>query len=623
MTVEIKPAVAPVWAESGSTGTAPTNGEIQTGWALSAIPPARQRFNWILKRLNSIGNYFLQRGIPEWDTAETYPIGAYVRYAVDGLTYRSVIANNGVIPVGNPATWTRWGFSAAELAAAMTSAGCTVPCVVATTANISLSGTQTIDGVAVTAGQRVLVKNQSTTSQNGIYLCAAGSWTRATDFDADIELVLGTVVPVSGGTLGAGAWQLTAFTPPIGTGAVTFGRQIARTDSPVFTGAPLVPTAAHTTNDTTAASTAFVRTVGLSLAGIDALNSSTTITTAAYGRLQQQNINGINTTLFACDANNVGRCVTFVNNNVASTTITANAADKFFWGSRFNNVASITLAANESVVFMNAGVGFWIAIADSTAFKMWLPEVTVASASTTDLGAANSQNINISGTTTITSFGTVANGIRKSVRFAGALTLTHNGTSLILPGSANITTAANDTLEAMSLGGGNWIILDYRRASGLPLVTPPTPGQAYAVRNVVTSIGSSAANTPWDDTIPQTSEMSLVATNTIIPKNASSIIVNEAWMSGSIATSGNFATMGFFKDAGASAIAATSQIFYSNGHPWQMDLDHTEVAGSTVSRDYKLYMGSAGNTIYWNSISGTRFFGGIAPTTFTTTEYVP
>ena len=51
----------------------------------------------------------------------------------------------------------------------------------ATTANITLSGTQTIDGVSVSADERVLVKNQSTGSQNGLYLCKAGSWVRTDD----------------------------------------------------------------------------------------------------------------------------------------------------------------------------------------------------------------------------------------------------------------------------------------------------------------------------------------------------------------------------------------------------------------------------------------------------------
>ena len=57
-------------------------------------------------------------------------------------------------------------------------------CAVATTANITLSGTQTIDGISVTADSRVLVKDQSTQSENGIYICAAGAWSRAADFAA-------------------------------------------------------------------------------------------------------------------------------------------------------------------------------------------------------------------------------------------------------------------------------------------------------------------------------------------------------------------------------------------------------------------------------------------------------
>ena len=57
-------------------------------------------------------------------------------------------------------------------------------CKVATTASITLSGTQTIDGVSVAADDRVLVKNQSSASQNGIYLCKAGSWVRSDDMAA-------------------------------------------------------------------------------------------------------------------------------------------------------------------------------------------------------------------------------------------------------------------------------------------------------------------------------------------------------------------------------------------------------------------------------------------------------
>lgn len=68
----------------------------------------------------------------------------------------------------------------------------------ATTANITLSGEQTIDGV-LTSASRVLVKDQSTGSQNGVYVSAAGAWARAADFDSTTE-VQGAVVSVNAGT---------------------------------------------------------------------------------------------------------------------------------------------------------------------------------------------------------------------------------------------------------------------------------------------------------------------------------------------------------------------------------------------------------------------------------------
>ena len=98
----------------------------------------------------------------------------------------------------------------------------------ATTANITLSNTQTVDGVALSVGDRVLVKNQSTGSQNGIYVVASGSWTRATDFDnsPDVEVSPGTFFFVEEGTTQADNGYVvsndTAIT--IGTTAITFSQ---------------------------------------------------------------------------------------------------------------------------------------------------------------------------------------------------------------------------------------------------------------------------------------------------------------------------------------------------------------------------------------------------------------
>lgn len=86
-----------------------------------------------------------------------------------------------------------------------------------TTANITLSGAQTIDGVSVIAGDRVLVKNQSTASQNGIYVCAAGAWSRSSDA-TNGKLSSLTSVMVEEGTAQAGTqWRIST------TGAITVG----------------------------------------------------------------------------------------------------------------------------------------------------------------------------------------------------------------------------------------------------------------------------------------------------------------------------------------------------------------------------------------------------------------
>ena len=114
-------------------------------------------------------------------------------------------------------------------------------CRAATTANITLSGTQTIDGIALIAGDRVLVKDQSTTSQNGIYVVAAGSWSRAADADSWAELVKaftfveegtngannGFVCTVAaGGTLGSTAVTFVQFS---GAGQITAGAGMTKT----------------------------------------------------------------------------------------------------------------------------------------------------------------------------------------------------------------------------------------------------------------------------------------------------------------------------------------------------------------------------------------------------------
>jgi len=97
----------------------------------------------------------------------------------------------------------------------------------------------------------------------------------------------------------------------------------------------------------------------------------------------------------------------------------------------------------------------------------------IPSAATTAIGGAGTAlYTTITGSATITSFGTVAAGTFRIIEFAGTLTLAHNATSLKLPGSANIVTQAGDVAFMISLGSGDWKCLSYIRANATPVVAP-------------------------------------------------------------------------------------------------------------------------------------------------------
>ena len=92
---------------------------------------------------------------------------------------------------------------------------------VATTANITLSGAQTIDGVVVSAGDRVLVKNQTAGAQNGIYDVAVGAWTRSTDSDTSGEFNSGAFTFVEEGTVNGGRGYVMTTANPITLGTTS------------------------------------------------------------------------------------------------------------------------------------------------------------------------------------------------------------------------------------------------------------------------------------------------------------------------------------------------------------------------------------------------------------------
>lgn len=101
--------------------------------------------------------------------------------------------------------------------------GAKAPVRAATTANITLSGLQTIDGVALAEDDRVLVKDQTDTTEVGVYSASTGPWTRVSDFDGSYDVVKGTLIHVTDGTINGNVLFAVSSDDPAPGSAMTIG----------------------------------------------------------------------------------------------------------------------------------------------------------------------------------------------------------------------------------------------------------------------------------------------------------------------------------------------------------------------------------------------------------------
>ncbi|CAI8793639.1 phage tail protein [Pseudomonas chlororaphis] len=158
----------------------------------------------------------------------------------------------------------------------------------ATTANIALAGLQSVDGVALVAGDRVLVKSQTVAKDNGLYVAAAGAWGRSADADTSAKVTSALLVSVEQGTaLADTRWQLiTDGAIVLGTTALTFQnvtQGFAPINSPVFQGNPTVPTPPLFDNSNSVANTAHVKRASGNYSNFSLFESSVVLTPDAAG----------------------------------------------------------------------------------------------------------------------------------------------------------------------------------------------------------------------------------------------------------------------------------------------------------------------------------------------------
>ena len=278
--------------------------------------------------------------------------------------------------------------------------------------------------------------------------------------------------------------------------------------------------------------------------------------------------------------------------------------------------------------------------------------VSVASASTVALGDQEEQYVTISGTTTITSFGTpgVANKFGYWVKFDGVLTLTHNGTSLILPGGANITTAAGDMAFCQHEGSGNWRVA-YFRANGTPVVglqSSDITGQAAltapdhaadfllisdtsasgALKKILPKYISPIVNRyyaeyasnadlttaiPFDDTIPTSTEGTQILSVSVTTTTATQRVRLKFSGFGQCNSANGHIAAAFFRDSTCVGVSVQDAVFTTAIRQWYGVAE--DAPGAAATYTYTVRVGSDVGTVRMNGSTSSRVYGGAAKAT--------
>ena len=327
------------------------------------------------------------------------------------------------------------------------------PVVTATSANITRSGLQTINGVTVIAGDRVLVKDQTTASQNGIYIASATAWTYAVGADDWAEYV-GAIVFVASGALNGTAWYSTA--QPGGTLGVT---------------------ALNWSNFSVASS--YSAGTGLTLTGTIFSITNTGVSANTYGSASSVPV-------FAVNAQGQLTSVTNTSIAIGATQITSGTIDSARLSGSYSGITGLGTLGNLTVTNVISG-----SINGNAATATTAGSATTATTATNLAGGA-SGNVPYQTANGATTF--LATGSNGQV-----LTLASGVPSWATPTTGTVTSVSGSgTVSGISLSGTVTSSGSLTLGGTLDLSSPP-------------AIGGTTANTVRGTTITATS--SFVGTN--------------------------------------------------------------------------------------------------------------
>ena len=346
-------------------------------------------------------------------------------------------------------------------------------CAVATLTSITLSGLQSIDGYTTLAGDRVLVKNQGTSSQNGIYIASASAWTRSTDMDVWSEVPGAYTVILNGGQANTG-WVCTAASA--GTINVTGMPWVQFSGSATyFAGTGL----------TLSANTFSITNTGVTAASVGSASKTLTATVNAQGQLTV--LADTNIAITNTQVSGLGTMSTQNANAVAITSGTIDAVT--IGGSNAGAITGTTITANTQ--FSGAGTGLTgtasgLSIGGNAATATTAGSATTAVTATNLAGGAAGSVPYQSAPSTTTFLSVGANG--------QVLTLASGVPSWATPTTGTVTSVSGTgTVSGISLSGTVTSSGNLTLGGTLDLSAPP-------------AIGGTTANTVTGTTITATTK---------------------------------------------------------------------------------------------------------------------
>lgn len=321
---------------------------------------------------------------------------------------------------------------------------------VATTANITLSGEQTIDGV-LTSASRVLVKDQTSQSENGIYLSDAGAWTRTSDANSAAELNHAIVSVQSGTASGDTAWEQTTNNPNVGVDNIVWAQAYG---AGTYT--------ADETSLTLSGSTFSIKAAGVSdskvATGIDAAK----LADGSVSNTEFQYINSL-----------TSNAQTQIDSKLPTTITTTGDV---IYSSSGTTASRLPIGSTGDVLTVSGGIPSWASPLESVVTKT----TTYTATTSDDTILADTSG----GTWTLTLYAASGNSGRKlkiikTTSDTTALTIDGNGSETI---NGSTTTTINTQYETLTLqcDGSNWFIVDRKTDTEWVAYTPTFQGAGTA-----------------------------------------------------------------------------------------------------------------------------------------------